>query len=228
MKKRFIIVIMLLFSTSNFFAQEVCESSETKIEDDFTINKCNVEVKKLGDKKVSKVAVVSKRYLKKRIQRRNKAVGIESLNTSGVSETDASSLKNNIKQVALVLNAFEKTTNGVSFDTVEEIPQFANCEGDFMDKEECFNYEMRNHIVMNLTYPEKAFLEEIEGDVWVSFVINERGEIKNIQTIGPENGKLLEKEAIRVVKKLPKFIPGKHKGKVTNVVYTFPINYRLQ
>ena len=228
MKKSVVVVVLMFFSTFSFFAQEVCENEEVKVEDDFTINKCKVEVKKIEDKKVAKVTVINKRFFKKRTQRRNKVSGIKGLNTSGVSKINTSTPKNTIRQIALVLNTFEKTTNGVSFNTVEEIPQFVNCKGGSLDKEACFNYEMRNHIMMNLTYPEEAYLEEIEGDVWVSFVINEKGEVENIQTIGPKNGELLEKEAVRIVKKLPKFIPGKHKGKLTNVVYTFPVNYRLQ
>ena len=44
---------------------------------------------------------------------------------------------------------------------------------------------------------------------------------------GPKDGHLLELEAKRMVSKLPDFIPGKHEGKLANVEYTIPINFKL-
>lgn len=236
MKKRLIIILILCFSVHSFYAQEICETTENKIEDKFSINKCNVEVKKDKNERTAKITVVSKRYLKKRNPKRNRVSGVASLNTSGLDNKNVSELKNNVQQVALVLNDVKenevlgKTETNISFNDVDEIPRFKTCENEeFTSTEDCFNYEMRNHILDNLTYPEKAYEEGIEAEVWISFTINKKGVVTNIKAINSQkNAKLLTKEAIRVIKRLPNFLPGKHKGKETSVVYTFPINFNLQ
>lgn len=119
-------------------------------------------------------------------------------------------------------------TDVVKFNKVQTIPQFTACENasDF-EKLNCFNERMISHIQRNFNYPAAAARENIEGKVWVTFVITKEGEVKNIKMRGPRNGQLLEQEAKRMVAKLPKFIPGKHGGQAANVQYTLPINFRL-
>ena len=82
-------------------------------------------------------------------------------------------------------------------------------------------------ILDNLTYPFDAAAEGIEGRVWVRFIIDEDGYVSNITTSGPQNGALLEEEAERLVKLLPKFIPGKHNDEYVNVEYFIPIDFHL-
>ncbi|SEC90810.1 TonB family C-terminal domain-containing protein [Tenacibaculum sp. MAR_2009_124] len=122
----------------------------------------------------------------------------------------------------------EVFTNVVKFNKVQSIPQFKACSNasDF-DKLNCFNERMISHIQRNFHYPSAAARENIEGKVWVTFVINSQGKVKNIKMRGPKNGELLEIEAQRMVSKLPDFIPGKHDGKFANVQYTIPINFKL-
>ncbi len=57
------------------------------------------------------------------------------------------------------------------------------------------------------------------------FVISKSGTVKGIKTRGPD--KLLENEAERIISKLPKMIPAKHQGKVSEVVFSIPISFRL-
>ena len=92
----------------------------------------------------------------------------------------------------------------------------------------CFNQRMISHIQRNFNYPEAAAAQNIHGKVWVRFIIGKDGNVSNFKVKGPENGELLEKEAIRMVSKLPKFIPGKHDGKDANVEYYIPIKFNLQ
>ena len=77
-------------------------------------------------------------------------------------------------------------------------------------------------------YPSEAVRNQIEGDVWVRFVIDKNGYVKNIKTLGPKGGDLLNEEAKRVVTKLPRFAPARKGGKSVSVKYGFPINFSLQ
>lgn len=116
----------------------------------------------------------------------------------------------------------------VRFDQVTETPVFIDC-ADFEEdvKHDCFKETIVHSILDNLTYPFDAAAEGIEGRVWVRFIIDDSGYVKNIATTGPSNGILLEKEAERLVSLLPKFLPGKHNNEYVNVEYFIPIDFQL-
>ncbi|PQJ23063.1 energy transducer TonB [Tenacibaculum sp. SG-28] len=140
--------------------------------------------------------------------------------SSGVLATSAPVKKPVVKEAII--------TDFVKFNKVQTIPLFKACVKVADDKKmECFNTRMMSHIQRNFNYPQKAAEENIQGKVWVSFIIDKNGEVKNVKSRGPKNGILLEKEAERMVKKLAKFKPGFHEGKITNVQYTIPINFRI-
>lgn len=131
-----------------------------------------------------------------------------------------------------VRNSFRKDKvikNAISFDKVEDIPTFKSCDKDGNKEAElkCFNTKMVNHIQNNFSYPKLALQNNISGKIWVSFVINDEGEVKNIEMKGPKNSYILKTEAKRLVSTLPKFVPGSHNGKAVNVKYTLPVNFTL-
>ena len=64
--------------------------------------------------------------------------------------------------------------------------------------------------------------------MWVRFIIDKNGNVSNIKALGPENGSILEQEAIRVVSRLPRLIAGVKEGKKTSVKYGFPISFSLE
>jgi TonB family protein len=77
-----------------------------------------------------------------------------------------------------------------------------------------------------IQYPEKAKKNKITGQVFVEFVIEEDGSISNVKVISgisPE----LDEEAIRVVSMMPKWKPGKNRGKPVRCFYTIPIRFTL-
>ncbi|VXB22198.1 putative Energy transducer TonB [Flavobacterium sp. 9AF] len=116
----------------------------------------------------------------------------------------------------------------VQFGEVDEAPRFKDCEK--AGKEvvlKCFNEQMNLHIMKNFTYPEMAAEGNIQGRVNVQFIIDKEGNVTDIMAKGPKNGLLLEKEAIRLIKILPQFIPAKLKGKCVNVRYGLPITFKL-
>lgn len=86
---------------------------------------------------------------------------------------------------------------------------------------------MVNHISKHFRYPSGAVKEFIQGEVWIRFIIDKNGDIKNVKALGPDNGELLNKEAIRVVSKLSQFIPAKKNGGRVSVKYGFPITFAL-
>ena len=135
-----------------------------------------------------------------------------------------------VKNVTKVTTAVEKEiTDFVKFSEVQSIPQFSACaKSPDTQKLNCFNERMISHIQRNFHYPDAAAQQNIEGKVWVRFIIDKNGNVTNIKSKGPQNGQLLEQEAERMVSKLPKFAPGKHDGKDVNVEYYIPINFQLQ
>ncbi len=89
-----------------------------------------------------------------------------------------------------------------------------------------FQKEMTKHIKRNFRYPDLAVDLGLEGRVDIYFVIDKNGNIINVRMRGPHE--ILEKEAMRIINKLPKMIPGKQQGIPVNVPFSLPINFRLQ
>ena len=78
----------------------------------------------------------------------------------------------------------------------------------------------------NISYPPEAEEKNIQGKVIVQFVVDtvgQVGEVKVVRSVDAE----LDKEAVRVVKTIPRFIPGTRLGKPVNVWYTLPVNFKL-
>lgn len=79
----------------------------------------------------------------------------------------------------------------------------------------------------NVIYPSEAAENGVEGRVIVSFVVEKDGSISNV-TVARSADASLDKEAVRVVKSMPKWTPGKQDGKLVRVKYTAPLTFRLQ
>lgn len=102
---------------------------------------------------------------------------------------------------------------GEIFMIVEEQPSFPGGVNMF-----------RKYLKENTHYPAAALENGIQGRVFVSFVVNKEGDITDVKVARPANPSL-EKEAIRVVSSMPKWTPGKQRGKAVDVSYTVPINF---
>ena len=123
----------------------------------------------------------------------------------------------------------EEIDEEVPFAVIEDVPVFPGCEGVAKNKRlDCSMEQMAKHIKKNQQYPERAMEDGIQGRVSVLFVIDKDGGISNVQVRGPKGGELLEKEAKRVIEKLPKFKPGMQRGKPVKVKYSQPITFKLQ
>jgi len=106
-----------------------------------------------------------------------------------------------------------KKYGGEIFYKVEEMPQFPG--GD---------KALKKYIENSTKYPEIALKNGIQGKVYVSFIIDKDGKVNDPQ-IARGVDPVLDKEAMRVVSSLPKFKPGKQRGKVVNTSYTVPVEF---
>ena len=87
--------------------------------------------------------------------------------------------------------------------------------------------ECMKFIKKNMQYPEEAKKEGIEGQVICQFTVTKDGSIEDIIIVRSVH-KLLDQEAIRIIKSMPKWIPGKNKnGEVENSKFTLPITFKL-
>ncbi len=102
------------------------------------------------------------------------------------------------------------------FTAVEQMPQFPGGEAELLKW-------ISNHI----KYPTMAAENNIQGRVVVKFVVQKDGKVGEVVVLRG-NDPDLDKEAVRVVKALPVFIPGKMNGQAVSVWYTVPINFKLQ
>ena len=115
------------------------------------------------------------------------------------------------------------------FAVIEDAPIFPGCENvPKNQRSACFEEKIRKFIGKNQQYPEKALEDNLQGRVSVVFVIDKDGSITNVQARGPKGGELLEKEALRVISKLPKIKPGSQRGKPVKIKYSQPITFKLQ
>ena len=114
----------------------------------------------------------------------------------------------------------------VAFAVVEKVPIFPGCKGKSnAELKKCFQKKMNEHVMKNFKYPDVAMELGIKGRVFVLFAIDKDGYVTGIKTRGPD--KILEKEAARIIGKLPKMTPGKQRGKNVKVPYSVPIMFKL-
>jgi len=101
------------------------------------------------------------------------------------------------------------------FIFVEEPPQFGNGESDLM-----------KYFSDNVRYPQLAIDNDIQGKVYVRFCVTNKGTVDMVTIVRGVNP-ILDEEAMRVVKSMPKWKPGKQMGKAVNVWHTVPISFKL-
>lgn len=85
---------------------------------------------------------------------------------------------------------------------------------------------MRQFLVSNIIYPQIAKENNIQGKVFVEFIIEKTGDVTNVKVIRGVDP-LLDDEAVRVVKLFPKWTPGKQEGKLVRVRFIVPIIFKL-
>lgn len=106
----------------------------------------------------------------------------------------------------------------------DEILMYAEVMPEFpggMDK-------LRTYLAESIKYPQLELENEIEGKVYLRFVVDEEGKLSDFKVMkGVSGGPGLDKEALRVAKAMPNWTPGKQNGKFVKVYMTIPVAFRL-
>ena len=106
---------------------------------------------------------------------------------------------------------------------IEEIPHFVEVMPEFPGG----NSSLLKWIAENVNYPAVAAENGIDGLVSCSFIVNTDGSISDVQILRSRDP-LLDKEAMRVIKLMPKWKPGMQQGKNVRVRYSVPVRFKLQ
>jgi len=105
--------------------------------------------------------------------------------------------------------------NNMVYDVVEVMPQYPGGQ-----------IAMLKYIMENIKYPKQIMEEGIQGRVTVRFIVEKDGRVSNVRLLRSVQPSL-DKEAIRVVKSMPKWTPGKHNGKPVRVRFNLPVMFKL-
>lgn len=117
--------------------------------------------------------------------------------------------------MALSMNAQSESSTKV-YDEVDEIPCFPGGYKGLM-----------TFLSQNMVYPVTAQENGVQGRVTVSFVVETDGSITDVE-VARSVDPFLDREAMRIVKAMPKWTPGKKDGKPVRLKYTVPVVFRLQ
>ena len=145
-----------------------------------------------------------------------------------IEETIIESTETDQEEIVEIVEVEEEFEDvDVPFAVIEDVPIYPGCERVAKSKRrDCFQEQINKHIRKNFRYPEIAQEMGIQGRVYVNFVIDKDGSITSIRMRGPD--KNLEKEAQRIIAKLPRMTPGKQRGRAVRVPFSIPITFRLQ
>jgi len=103
----------------------------------------------------------------------------------------------------------------VVFTLVEETPEFPGG----MEA-------MKEYLALNINYPKKARDNKEEGTVYITFVVDRSGSVKDVKVLRGVS-EAIDKEAIRVIMNMPDWKPGKQRGKPVNVQFNVPVKFSL-
>ena len=121
-----------------------------------------------------------------------------------------------ICMIACTQSAKSTASDYITYEAVEEKPEYPGGMG-----------ELSKLLSSNLKYPLKSQENGVQGEVLVQFVVDKEGNIEEV-TVFKGVDPYLDAEALRVIKMMPKWKPGKHEGKEVNVKCTIPVGFRLQ
>jgi protein TonB len=146
------------------------------------------------------------------VEKSNKAVG--AFTVEGNEEVGGEVLK--AKEEIAAPEPPKPVEENKVFDVVEQMPSFPGGMGALM-----------SWLSQNIKYPVIAAENGVQGRVIVQFVVEKDGSITDVK-VAKSVDPSLDKEAARVVKSMPHWIPGKQNGSAVRVKYTVPVTFKLQ
>lgn len=186
--------------------QVIKPSATIQIVNNFNVSQLKKRITMINKKRTS--GILSFKYLL--------AFPIIALMLIGNAQNTFSQQKEKVGIASLTENPTTSEDQLPPFVMVEQMPQFPGGES-----------AMMQYIGANLKYPESAAKENIEGRVVLRFVVTKTGDIKDVSVIRSLDSRC-DEEAMRVVRAMPKWTPGKQGGKDVDVYYTLPVLYKLQ
>ncbi len=115
------------------------------------------------------------------------------------------------------------------FTIVERMPSFKGCEnaGSEEQRTSCTYNKIQEFLGRTVVYPPMAKDNGITGTVYVTFVIDNSGTVKDVKILRGVGGGL-DEEAVRAVKSMPKWGPGQQRGRAVSVQYNLPVRFTLK
>lgn len=128
----------------------------------------------------------------------------------------------------LIGQKIDDESKDVAFAVIEKVPVYPGCTDDTNEGlKHCMSQKITTLVSKSFDIKKASKgLEAGTHRVFVSFKIDKTGKITTIKSRGPSAA--LEKEAVRVVKKIPKMTPGQQKGKNVGVLYSLPITFNIE
>ena len=184
------------------------------------------EIKKeevLQSVKVTELNIVEDNQVKKEdeiksqdeLKNEDKAFGQQN-NDEGVTDRNLTKTLKNEVVVEEVKPVEKKVEKEEVFRSVEQMPTFPGGDAALM-----------KYLSTHLQYPTMAQENGVQGTVIVQFVVTKTGAVGEVK-VARSVDRDLDKEAVRVCKSLPKFVPGRQNGQPVSVWYTLPVKFKLQ
>ena len=136
--------------------------------------------------------------------------------TNSEGTTNLNNFKEQINEVVIEEKEPAADKPAEIFISVEQMPQFPG--GD---------EALLKYLSSHINYPPMAAENNVQGRVVVQFVVDKTGKVGEV-TVVRSVDKELDREAVRVCKSLPKFVPGRQNGQPVSVWYTLPVTFKLQ
>jgi protein TonB len=134
-----------------------------------------------------------------------------------------------IMEIDEIEEAIEEEIADVPFAVIENVPVYPGCEKkrSNAEKKKCMSEKVQKFV-------QKKFNTELAGDlglegrqrIAVQFKIDKNGDVVNVRARAPHPK--LEQEAVKVVKALPKMVPGRQRGTAVGVLYSLPILFQVE
>ena len=113
--------------------------------------------------------------------------------------------------------AADSADEEVIFIEVDPMPEFPGGQKALFD-----------YLRFNTRYPKQAYRKGIEGRVVCQFVVKKNGKVSNVKVVRSSGDKSLDREAVRVIRSMPKWKPAKYQGKPVSTKYSCPVTFKLK
>lgn len=145
------------------------------------------------------------------------------IETTETDETEAVEVEDIVEEEEV-----EEVIEDVPFAIIEDVPVFPGCKGNKQKLKACFNQKMSKHFQKKFDsdLPNELGLSPGKKRIIMLFKIDKSGNVVDIRAKAPHPR--LQKEAVRIVKLLPKMTPGKQRGKPVGVKYTLPVRIDVE